>query len=388
MSNTDSKDASGTAICNRRPPRERMDSTPARPGAGQRSWYLSKTLSIGPASVGPGNPAYVIAEAGVNHDGQLGLAKELVHAACEAEADAVKFQVFSADRLVTRQAPTAGYQQKAGAGASQHEMLSKLELTHDQFAQLYAYAGRCGIEFIATPFSVFDLRFLVELGVRAIKLASPDVVNAPILDAAAAAGLPLILSTGAAEMDEISAAVERLRFSGCDDFALLHCVSSYPAKESEANLAAIGTLSRCFDCVVGYSDHTESIAIGGYAAAAGASAIEKHFTLDRRRNGPDHAFSLEPESMTEYIRNIRRTETLLGTGHVTVTPAQREVRSLSRTSLVAAREIRPQELITPDALAAKRPGDGICPMEIDLVAGRRARRAIPANALIDWDSLD
>lgn len=345
------------------------------------------TFQIGPATIGRGQPAYLIAEAGVNHDGSFSLAKELIHAAADAEADAVKFQVFAADRLVTRTAATAAYQAAAGAGDSQHAMLRRLELTHDEFAQLFAYAGRCGIEFIATPFSVFDLKFLVDLGVRAIKLASPEIVNAPLLDAAAVADLPLILSTGAAELSEIGCAVDRLRDRGLTSLALLHCVSSYPAKESEANLAAIGTLARHFNCVVGYSDHTESTAIGGYAVSAGASVIEKHFTLDRRRNGPDHRFSMEPEDLALYIRNVRRTELLLGTGHIAVTPAQRDVRQLSRASLVAAREIAAGEVITADMLIAKRPGGGITPMDIDLVVGRCARQPVPADSPLAWDAL-
>jgi sialic acid synthase SpsE len=349
---------------------------------------LPRPFQIGPAEVGPGNPVYVVAEAGVNHDGQFGLAKELIHAAADSEADAVKFQVFSADRLATRTAPTAEYQANAGEKDTQYAMLERLQLTHDQFADLYAYAGRCGIEFIATPFSVFDLRFLTELGVRAIKLASPEVVNAPLLDEAARAGVPLILSTGAAEMDEIATAVERLRAAGLDDLALLHCVSSYPARESEANLAAIGTLIRRFAAVAGYSDHTESVRIGGFATAAGASIIEKHFTLDRRRSGPDHSFSLEPASMAEYIRNIRRAELLLGSGHIQVTASQREVRQLSRASLVAACDIGPGQEITPQMLIAKRPGDGICPMEIDLLIGRRARMPIPRDTALSWDAID
>ncbi len=344
-------------------------------------------IQIGLAQVGPGHPAFVIAEAGVNHDGQMGLAKELIHAAADAEADAVKFQVFAADRLVMRTAPTAVYQAAAGAGTSQYEMLARLELKHEQFAELYAYAGRCGIEFLATPFSIVDLKFLVDLGVRAIKLASPEVVNAPLLDAAARSGLPLILSTGAAELEEIAAAVERLQAADVEDLALLHCISSYPARVPDANLGAIGTLARCFGTVTGFSDHTESVDIGGYAAAAGASIIEKHFTLDRKRSGPDHAFSLEPDDLTAYIRNIRRAEMLLGSGQISVTPSQRNVRDVARASLVASRDLQAGEEITADALAAKRPGGGICPMDIDLLIGRRVRSPIPADTPVSWDAV-
>jgi sialic acid synthase SpsE len=234
---------------------------------------------------------------------------------------------------------------------------------------------------------VVDLQFLVSLGVRAIKLASTDIVNGPLLDAAAASGLPVIASRGAAEFDEIAAGVNRLRQGGCRSLAMLHCVSSYPTPEYEANLAVIQTLADAFDCVVGFSDHTESTTIGGYAAAAGARIIEKHLTLDRSRSGPDHAFSLEPAQMAEYIRNIRRTEVLLGHGRVVVSSCEREVRAVSRASVVAAREIKPGDVLTTDMLTVKRPGDGISPMSIPQLVGRKARTLIPTDAPLTWESL-
>ena len=249
-----------------------------------------RPLQIGPALIGAGEPVYVVAEIGVNHDGDVGVARELIHAAVDAEADAVKFQVFSPDRLVRPDAPTAAYQREADQADSQYDMLARLALPHEAFAELAAYAGQCGVEFLATPFSVPDLQFLVSLGVRALKLASTDIINAPLLDAAAASGLPIILSRGAAEREEIAAALDRLRTHHAGPVALLHCVSSYPAPEYEANLAVIHTLERSFDCVVGFSDHTQSVTIGGYAAAAGARVIEKHITLARSRQGPDHSF--------------------------------------------------------------------------------------------------
>lgn len=347
----------------------------------------TRTLQIGPAVIGPGEPVYVVAEIGVNHDGDVNVARELIHAAVDAECDAVKFQVFSPDRLVRADAPTATYQKAASETTSQYELLTRLALPHAAFAELATYAGECGLEFLATPFSVADLRFLVSLGVRALKLASTDIVNGPLLDAAAESGLPLILSRGAAEYDEISAAVERFREGGGRSLALMHCVSSYPAPEYEANLAVIHTLAESFDCVAGFSDHTESITIGGYAAAAGARIIEKHITLSRSRCGPDHSFSLEPPQMAEYIHNIRQTELLLGGGRVTVSPSEREVRELSRASVVAARPIYAGDVITADMLTVKRPGDGISPMAMHLLVGRQVREPIAADAPVKWEVL-
>jgi len=347
----------------------------------------STSFRIGPAVVGPGSPVYVVAEAGVNHDGHISLACDLIQAAADAEADAVKFQVFSADRLVTRDAPAAQYQQWAVHTDRQYQMLARLELPHEQFVELAAYAQRCGIEFLATPFSMEDLQFLVSVGVRAIKLASPDIVNWPLLDAAADTGLPVIASTGAAELDEIAAAVSHYQRGGAGPLALMHCISSYPAHETEANLAAIGTLARAFDCISGFSDHTESVQIGGYAAAAGARIIEKHLTLDRRRHGPDHAFSLEPHAMAEYIRGIRSAELLIGDGQIAVSDSQREVRQLSRRSVVAACDIRPGQKLTPSMLTLKRPGGGISPTQIDLLIGRQVRTEIAADTMIAWEAV-
>lgn len=347
----------------------------------------SASFQIGPAVIGAGSPVYVIAEAGVNHDGQIGLARELIHAAAEAGADAVKFQVFSAGRLVTQAAPSAQYQKTSAQADTQFEILSRLELSWDQFAELAAYAGRQDIEFLATPFSVPDLEFLVSMKVRALKLASPDIVNTELLSAAGRSGLPLIASTGAADLHEIAHGVEQLQACGGGPLALLHCISAYPAPEEEANLAAIGTLARTFGCISGFSDHTESLAMGGYAVAAGARIVEKHLTLDRNRPGPDHGFSLEPDMMAQYVRNIRWVEQILGHGRVELSDSQREVRQVARGSIVAARNIAPGEVLTRNMLTVKRPGDGIAPNEMDRLVGRQAQREIAADTAVAWEAV-
>lgn len=345
------------------------------------------TLAIGPALLGTGHPAYVIAEAGVNHDGDVGLARELIHAAADAGADAVKFQVFSADRLVTRSAPTARYQQDAGQATTQYELLQRLELSWDNFSALAEYAGHQGVEFLATPFSIADLRFLVSMRVRALKLASPDIVNTELLTEAAASRLPVIASTGAAEFDEITAGVGHFRAQGGGPLALLHCVSSYPTPDEEANLGVIGTLARTFGCVAGFSDHTESTRTGGYAVAAGAAIIEKHLTLDRSRTGPDHGFSLEPGQFAEYVREIRFAERLVGTGRIEVSPGQREIRRVARGSIVAATHIPAGQMLTREMLTIKRPGEGISPSEMSRLIGRRSRYEIPADTILAWEAV-
>jgi N-acetylneuraminate synthase/N,N'-diacetyllegionaminate synthase len=345
------------------------------------------SFRIGRRLVGQTGSVYVIAEAGVNHDGDLAAARDLIAAAAAAGADAVKFQAFAADRLVTRGAPSAAYQLQAGQSPDQHAMLRRLELNPDQFACLAEDARSRDIEFLATPFSLPDLQFLVSLRVPAIKLASTDIVNGPLLDAAAETRLPVLLSTGAADLYEIQAAVRRFSQPKAGPLALLHCVSSYPAPEDQANLAAIVTLARAFHCVVGFSDHTESITMGAYAAAAGARIVEKHLTLDRRRLGPDHAFSLEPQAMAEYVQHIRHAARLLGDGRIRITDAQREVRRLARGSVVTASDIPAGQTIRRDMLTVKRPGLGISPLEIDSVVGRCACRAIPVDTHLSWDDI-
>jgi len=345
------------------------------------------SFCIGQSVVGLPGFVYVIAEAGVNHDGDISVARELIAAAAQAGADAVKFQVFAADRLVTRQAPAATYQQSVGEAPTQYQMLKRLELAHGEFVELACYARQCDIAFLATPFSITDLEILVSINVPAVKLAATDIINGPLIDAAARSRRPVIASTGAADLDEIEAAVERYRLHGNVDLALLHCISSYPAREETVNLGTIATLARKFNCVTGFSDHTESTAMGAYAAAAGAKIIEKHMTLDRQRAGPDHSFSLEPKAMAEYIQGIRYAARLLGDGHPCVTETQREVRHLSRTSIVAARDIKAGETLTQSMLTTKRPGDGISPMDIDRLLGQQVAQPILADTQITWDVL-
>lgn len=346
-------------------------------------------VSIGDAVIRPaGGPAYVIAEAGVNHNGDLPSALRLVEAAARAGADAVKFQAFRAAALVTADASAAAYQRERSGPATQRELLRALELTAEAFASLQQRCREVGIEFLATPFGPDDLRMLVDLGVRAVKIASPDLANEPLLGAAAATGLPLLLSTGAAEPDEIGRAIDVLASRGARErLILLHCVSSYPTREADAHLRRIRTLAACFGRPTGFSDHTTSVEIGALAVAAGAAVLEKHLTLDRRLPGPDQAFSLEPASFAEYVAGVRRAETALGSGVLGVLDAEREVRRLSRRSVVAAVPIACGERIGAAQLAIKRPGTGIAPADLERVAGRVAAVDIPPDTLIQWEML-
>lgn len=351
------------------------------------SW-METSIAIGPRSIGPGRPLYVIAEAGVNHNGCVETALRLVDAARAAGADAVKFQAFQANRLASRYAEQATYQKGSAAAASQVEMLSRLELQPAAFERIRRHCEDAGIEFLATPFGLEDLRVLLDLGVRAVKIASPDIINRPLLEAAAASRLPVLLSTGASERGEIDAAHDLLAGQGGVPLALLHCVSAYPTKMEQANLRRITSLADRYQCPVGYSDHTPGVEAAGLAVAAGACILEKHFTLDRRQPGPDHAFSLEPADLAEYVRLARGVEPVLGSGCLDLAEQEREVRKVSRCSVTAARDIPAGTTITREMLVAKRPGTGISPWDMASVIGRVAVCDIPADTPIAREMLD
>ncbi len=343
-------------------------------------------IAIGPTVIGAGWPAYLVAEAGVNHNGSVDAALQLVDAAAGAGADAVKFQMFTADTLVTAGAATAAYQQAASGQKSQHAMLRALELSWPEFARVRRRCLERGVEFLATPFSPGNLEALVELGVAAIKLASTDLNNPPLLRAAARTGLPLIVSTGAATADEMAAAVALLEEEGATRRAvLLHCVSSYPTPWDQANLRAIGELARRFGVHAGFSDHTTSEETGALAVAAGARVIEKHFTLDRTAPGPDHAMSLEPAALRRYVQAIRRAEQALGDGTLGVADCEQEVRRIARKSVVAARDIPAGRVLAAEDLCCKRPAGGLEPGEIDKLIGRRTVAVIKADTRLTWE---
>lgn len=344
------------------------------------------SIVVGRRRVGPTFPTYVIAEAGVNHNGELEQALRLVDAAVQARADAVKFQVFSADRIVASHAPTAGYQAAAGAGASQRHMLRGLELSDAAFARIREHCARREIEFLATPFSDADLDRLLALGTATVKIASTDINNRPLLERAAASGCSLVLSTGAATEGEIAEAVAWLRGWGAS-WALLHCVSRYPTPIDELNLRAVVSLRDRFRCVAGLSDHTTSTVTGALAVAAGASLIEKHLTLDRGAHGPDHRTSLDPGQMRAYIQNVRDAQAAMGDGALGRIENQADVRATARKGLVAARPIPAGKSLAPEDLAIKRPAAGIEPSRHASVIGRTTRVAIDPDSPITWEML-
>lgn len=336
----------------------------------------------------PAGRCCVIAEAGVNHDGDLDVARRLVDAAVSAGADAVKFQTFDPARLASAGAAKAAYQQKTTPSKeSQHEMLARLVLNSDDHRALQAHCRQAGIAFLSSAFDIADVDLLDALDVPTLKLGSGELTNHPLLAHAAATLRPVICSTGAAFLHEVASAVDVLRSAGCDRLALVHCVSDYPAQYRDLNLRAISTLAAAFDVPVGFSDHTLGIEAACATAALGARILEKHLTLDRNRRGPDHRSSLEPEEFRALVTAVRNVTAALGDGVKRPQASEQSVRAAARRSLVAACNITAGTVITVKHVVAKRPGTGIAPGELPLVLHRRAARDISADELINWDDL-
>jgi N,N'-diacetyllegionaminate synthase len=324
-----------------------------------------------------GGKTLIIAEAGVNHNGDLALAKKLVEVAAQAGADLVKFQTFRADRLVATAAQKAPYQEAGtGAGESQYAMLRRLELSDEAHHVLLEHCRAHGIGFLSTGFDIESVDFLASLGVRLFKMPSGEITNLPYLRHVGAKRGEVILSTGMATLGEVEAAIDALEQAGTpkNNIIVLHCTTEYPAPMEMVNLKAMLSIQAAFQVRVGYSDHTEGIAIASAAVALGASVIEKHFTVDRNLPGPDHRASLEPGELAALVQSIRAVEAALGDGVKRMTAAEAHNKPVVRKSIVAARPIAQGELFSTQNLAIKRPGTGISPMRWDEVLGQRAPR--------------
>lgn len=328
----------------------------------------------------------VIAEAGVNHNGDLALAERLVDVAASAGADFVKFQTFSADRLVTQAAQKAAYQQETtGAGESQYEMLRRLELGHEAHRHLANYCTSKGIGFLSTAFDEESLDFLVSLGIPLIKVPSGELTNLPYLRHVARFGKPVVLSTGMATLAEIGDALAALEAAGLarSHVTVLHCTTEYPAAIGDVNLRAMLTIGNAFGVEVGYSDHTLGIEVAIAAVAMGARVIEKHFTLDKTMPGPDHRASLEPDELTAMVAAIRNVEAALGDGAKVPRPVEERNKLVARKSIVTSVPVRRGELFSPRNLCVKRPGNGVSPMLWDSYIGQPAERDYAMDELID-----
>lgn len=326
---------------------------------------------------------FIIAEAGVNHNGDIKIAKRLIDAAVGAGADAVKFQTFKAENLVCKTAQKAEYQMKTtNQSETQYDMLGKLELTEQMHKELMEYCMKKNILFLSTPFDVESIKLLSGLGMQTFKIPSGEITNLPYLRETAKQQKKVILSTGMSSMDEVKAAVDVLKDSGAKDITLLHCNTQYPTPVPDVNLLAMVKMREELGLPVGYSDHTQGIEIPIAAAALGAVVIEKHFTLDKNMEGPDHKASLEPLELKQMVEGIRKTELALGNGIKQVSESEKPNVEIVRKSIVAAVSIKKGEKYTEKNLTTKRPGNGINPMRWDEIIGMTSDRDYKTDEMI------
>lgn len=359
-----------------------LSATGSASGASATARRSSPHFAIEGHEIGPRHEPYVIAEIGVNHDGNIVRGQDLVRAAHDAGANAVKLQFFEADQLMSDDSVLARYQREAGA-TDPREMLREFELPIELMSMMVKDARDYGMHPIVTVFSESLVEIAESLDVAAYKVASPDIIHRPLIEALVRAGRPIIFSTGASDREEI---VRAKQWAGDATVAFLHCVSAYPTADEDASLRGIGDLAEWTGSVVGYSDHTTSTDTGGLAVVAGASLLEKHLTYDRNATGPDHSASLDGPAFAEYMRLAQRAHRMLGSGKV-VLPAEADVRAVSRQSLVAARPLAAGSVLTAEDLVVKRPGSGIAPFRMGAVVGRTLRRAVEANRVLRDEDL-
>ncbi|MBU3181559.1 N-acetylneuraminate synthase [Clostridium psychrophilum] len=346
-------------------------------------------FNIGDKIIGDGNPVFIIAEAGVNHNGDISIAKKMVDKAAFAEVDAIKFQTFKTEKLVTQYADMAKYQKcNIGKVDSQFNMLKKLELSHDNFIEIQEYCKYKKIMFFSTPFDFESAEFLWSIGMKVFKISSGDLTNIPFLDHIAKYHKPIILSSGMASLSEIEEAINAINYLENKDVAVLHCTSNYPAKFENVNLNAINTIKNAFKIVSGYSDHTEGIIIPVAAVALGANIIEKHFTLDKRMDGPDHKASLSPDELKDMVTAIRNVEMALGNGIKKFTSSEVDTMKVARKSIVASRYIKSGECIKIVDLDYKRPGTGLSPKFYNYIIGKKTKRDIKMDEQISFNMVE
>lgn len=325
-----------------------------------------------------------IAEAGINHNGSLEIAKELVDVAKDAGADIIKFQTFNPKSVVTKFAKRAEYQNKnIGNNDTQLEMITKLYLSNKEFVDLYNYCKLKCITFLSTPFDIESIEFLNSFSMPFWKIPSGEITNYPYLVKVAKTSKDIVMSTGMSEMYEIESAIKVLKDNGCGKISLLHCNTEYPTPYEDVNLKAMLTLKEKFSVDVGYSDHTRGIEVPIAAVALGATIIEKHFTLDRNMEGPDHKASLEPDELKQMVKSIRNIEFAMGEKDKKVTNSERKNIEIARKSIVAKCDIEKGDVLTEDNITTKRPGNGISPMRWDEVIGTKAIKDFMADELIE-----
>ncbi|MFA8342836.1 MAG: N-acetylneuraminate synthase [Rhodothermaceae bacterium] len=346
-----------------------------------------KQIKINNKIIGMNKKPYIIAEAGINHNGNIKIAKELIKQAKNIGADAVKFQSFTVECMMTKTAASAEHLD-AGAGKEDvYSFVKRISLSENEHRELFIYAKELEIEFISTPFSFKTVDWLEKLGVSCYKIASMDLNNLPLIKYVAERQKPIILSTGMGTIAEVDQALRTIYKTGNQDVILLHCVSLYPPSDDNINLKVLNTLENTFDCLVGFSDHTEDNLISLAAVARGAKVIEKHFTLDKKMPGPDQKSSGDPETFKRLIDNIKRIYSALGSGIKKPVEAELKMQKNFRRSIVAKKDIEKNEVITKEKVTFKRPGSGIPPTELEWVLGTKAKNNIKSDTLISKEDL-
>ncbi|MBL4932917.1 N-acetylneuraminate synthase [Clostridium paridis] len=331
---------------------------------------------------------FIIAEAGVNHNGDLEVAKKLVDVAAESGADAVKFQTFKADELVTKDAPKAKYQEKTTGAGSQYEMLKKLELSYEDHIYLKNYCQERDIVFLSTPFDFQSVDLLESIDISLYKIGSGDLTNIPLIKYIAKLNKTMIISTGMANLGEVEEAIKAIQDSGNDKITLLHCTSNYPTSYEDVNLKAMITLKNAFNLPVGYSDHTIGMEIPVAAVAMGAKVIEKHFTLDKSMNGPDHKVSLEPMELEKMVKSIRNIEVAFGDGVKKCTRNEKDTRKVARKSIVAKANLKKGDILSLDNITFKRPENGISPRYFEFINNKKLIKDVNKDDLITFDLIE
>ena len=349
---------------------------------------MVKEIKIGEIKIGEGNPCFIIAEAGVNHNGDLKKALELVSIAHKAGADAVKFQLFDVDEQISKYAENAPYQRKGLGKKTMAEMALSYDLPWEKHKEISEYCNKIGIMYMSSCFDPLAVDFLIsKLGGSCIKVGSGELTNYPLLRYMSRTGKPILLSTGMSTLEDVRGAVAQIQSNGTSPLVLFHCVSNYPAPKEKINLRVMKTLESEFNLPVGYSDHTEGNYAAIVAVALGAKVIEKHFTIDKTLPGPDHAMSLDSRELENFVKAVRTTEALLGDGIKKPTKAEKEMQIYARRSVVAACDIKAGEKLYKFNITLKRPATGIDPRSMAKITGKRAIVDIPADQPITWDML-
>ncbi len=350
---------------------------------------MRERIKIGSRWVGEGEPCFIIAEAGINHNGDINIAKRMIETAAECGADAIKFQTFSAEEFISDKNLKYTYiSQGREITESQIEMFKRVELNEENTRELYQFASEVGIMFFSTPSNRAAVDLLCEMGVAAIKVSAGDLTNYPLLEYIAQKKKPVILSTGMATIGEVEKAIGIMKENGNDEIVLLHCVSSYPASAEEVNLKAMDTLRLAFQLPVGFSDHTEGIVVAIGAVARGACTVEKHFTLDKDLPGPDHRFSADPSELGALVTGIRKVEQALGSSEKKPSDREKDMIRLARRSIVANVDIPVGAIIIKEMLSLKRPGTGLSADFLPCLEGRKAGRFLREGEIVRLEDVE